>query len=216
MSIMLPGIVSVFTSGTPVQDVLVPAAVDVVVVAVLVASVAVLSSALEHLFKFLVDNVTGSSRMSYLLESYLTYPGVVYHELSHALFGFLSGAKVDSISLRRRDNPDGSVTLGSVQLLVSTNPLLGSLQLTLSGIAPSVMGLVGMSLIFLFAFPSCTTWWMWVLWIYAFVCVLLHSEMSRRDLRSAGSGVPIIALVLFAVFLVFPVDVGALFHMLFG
>lgn len=216
MSVMLPGIVSVFAAGAPVQDVLVPAAVDVVVVAVLVASVAMLSSALEHLFKFLVDSVTGSPKTSYLLESYLTYPGVVYHELSHALFGFLSGAKVDSISLRRRDNPDGSVTLGSVQLLVSTNPLLGSLQLTLSGIAPSVTGLVGMSLIFLFAFPSCTTWWMWAVWIYAFVCVLLHSEMSSQDLRSAGSGVPIIVLVLFAVFLVLPVDVGALFHILFG
>lgn len=217
MGVMQPGLISVFTADTPIQDVASAAAIDVLAVVALVASVALVSSALEHLFKYIVNGITGSQRTSYLLEGYLTYPGVIYHELSHALFGFLSGAKIASISLRRKkDEPDGSTTLGSVQLLVSTNPLLGAVQMTLSGIAPSVMGMLALVLMRLFAFPSCSSWWMWILWIYAFICVLLHSEMSGQDLREAGRGLPIIMLALFAVFLIFPIDIIALAQGIFG
>lgn len=213
---MQPGIISVLTADTPIQDVLVVAGIDVLVIVALVASVALLSSALEYVFKTVVDGATGSQKTSYLLEGYLTYPGVVYHELSHALFGFLSGARIGKISLRRIDEPDGTTTLGSVQLYVSTHPLMGAVQLTFSGIAPSVMGMLALVLMCLFAFPNCTTWWMWVLWIYAFVCVLLHSEMSRQDLKEAGRGLPIIMVAMFLLFMVFPIDVLGIMQGIFG
>lgn len=216
MDIVLPGIISVFTVGNPLQDVLLSAAVDVGVLVGLVALVALFSSGIEHLFKYIVNGATGTSKTAYVIEGYLTYPGVVYHELSHALFAVLSGARVNSFSLRRRQEADGSVTLGSVGLLVSAHPLMGAFQLTLSGIAPSVMGVLAMVLMCLFAFPSCTEWWQWAIWSYLFVCVLLHSEMSRVDLQEAGRGLPIIILFLFTVFCICPIDVAALWTVVTG
>lgn len=210
MSILTPGLLSVATKGTPITDVLVTAALDVLVVVALVASVAVISSLLEKLFRYIVVGFSGSPTSAFLIEGYLTYPGVLYHELSHALFGVISGARIGGISLRRREEADGSVTLGSVDLYVSTHPIMGSFQLTLSGIAPAIMGMLALVLMVVFAFPNCSEWWTWVPWIYAFICVLVHSELSRPDLAAAGRGLPAIALVLFAIFMVFPVDLGAL------
>lgn len=214
--ILLPGIFSIASKETTLADVLMTAAIDVFAVILLVGSIAFISSALERIFKFVLGNATGCSSLPIILEGYLTYPGVVYHELSHALFGFLSGAKVKKICLHRSVMPNGQEALGYVIIVPRGTGVLGAFQSALSSIAPSVTGLIAMLSIVLFAFPNCTEWWQWAIWLYLFICVLLHSEMSSADMANVKRSLPMIIVFLFAVFVVFPIDIEAIFHMLTG
>lgn len=200
-----PGIFAAAAGEVPFPTVLCTALSDACCVIFAIAAVALASALLEMGFKK-ACSLFASPEKIWILEGYLTYPGVVFHELSHALFAWLTGAHGIRISLRRRQLESGGTVLGSVDFIPSSNPILQSVQRVASGVAPAVTGLVAMILMIMLAFPSCTQWWQWAIWIYLFVCVLLHSELSSQDLRTAGAGIPWIAAALILVFLVFPFD----------
>lgn len=181
---------------------------DVAFVVVAVAALAILSDLLEWIVKLVLSIFTTPIGAA-LIEGYLTYPGVVYHELSHALFAFVSGAKVCSISLKRTPQPDGSCVLGSVSFIPRGPKVLQSFQKTLSGIAPVVTGMAAMAAMLAYAFPACTATWQTVLCAYLFLCLLLHTDLSRQDLTNILSGLPLVLLVLLVVFMLFPFDVHA-------
>ena len=202
----MPNIIDAAQGTASLSGVAVCALLDVALVIVLVALTVIASRLLEKLAVSLIALVAGSGS-AMLIESYLTYPGVVYHELSHALFALVTGARVTKISLKRRPAPDGQgYILGSVQYIPRGGRVLQSFQLLLTGLAPSITGLAGMAAIATFAFPRCSATWHWVIWIYLFVCLLLHSGLSRQDLKGVWAGAPIVVLILFVVFLLFPFD----------
>lgn len=213
--ILQPGLLAVVMGEVSIQSVLLMAASDMCFVIAAIALVALASAALEQLFKVILGQFISEGAI-WFLEGRLTYLGVAYHELSHALFAWITGGKVTDINLRRRDMPDGSAVLGSVTFVPSALPVLAAIQAVACGIAPAVMGLIGMTCIALFAFPTCTQWWQWVIWIYLFACLLLHSDLSPQDIRSATPGIPILAVLLFAICIIFPFDPVALLHTLVG
>ena len=188
------------------SDVAVAAVLDVLCVVLVVVAVMLLSRVLEAVAKGVISLFVGSGGAS-VVEGYLTYPGVVFHELSHALFALVSGARVTGISLRRRPSADGrGWVLGSVTFVPRGNRVLQSFQLAFTGAAPLVTGMAAMYLMLRYAFPACTETWQELVWGYLFLCVLLHTELSRADLRRILEGLPIVLLVLFAIFLVVPQD----------
>lgn len=194
----------------PVQSVAAQAALDVVAVVVAVAAVAAVSALLERLITGVIALVAGGGS-AMVIEGYLTYPGVVYHELSHALFAVLTGAKVHSISLRRRPSADGSGrVLGSVSFSSRGNRVAQAVQRAVTGIAPLVTGVAAMVFITRVLLPACTEVWQQALAGYLFLCVLLHTSLSREDLRRIREGAPIVLAVLFIVFLFAPFDPQAL------
>lgn len=127
--------------------------------------------------------------------NYLSFVGVVHHELSHALFAFVSGAKINKISLF---HPEGQ-SLGKVELTPRGNFITRSIQLTLSAIAPVVMGTVTEYLLFTYAWPSLTEFWQKILLIYIMVSIFLHMTMSSADIKNALKGLPFCALIIFVV-----------------
>lgn len=213
MDFILPNIFMLSEQYT-IQDVILTAAIDTALLILLVASTGFLSAMIERAARNIATSITGSSYFIFVVQCYLTWPGVVYHELSHALFAVLSGARINYISLKKQQKPDGSMILGQVSFIPRGHPILQSFQLALSAIAPSVMGLFAMILMLKFVFPASSAWWMTLLAIYAFICLVLHSEMSGQDIKNAMLGLPMIIATLFVIFLFIPIDFHAVFQAL--
>ena len=212
----MANIFSVVAGTAKLSDVLKTAALDTLCVVAIVAVTMLISSLLQAVVKGLISIVAGSASAN-IIEGYLTYPGVVYHELSHALFATISGAKVTSISLKRTPLADGSgYVLGSVTFVPRGNKVLQSFQLAFTGIAPLVTGMLAMYLMARYAFPACTKPWHWIVWGYLFLCVLLHTELSGTDLTRILEGLPIILVILFVVFLMVPQDPKAMVRTVLG
>ncbi|MGN0194218.1 MAG: hypothetical protein ACI39G_03835 [Pseudoramibacter sp.] len=147
---------------------------------------------------------------AYLFGNYLTYPGVVHHELAHALLAWLLGARIQRITLR----PQGQA-LGSVDFVPRGGRIRQALQMTLSSIAPVVLGLVTLTLIKHFLFAAGTAQWVHILGIYLAVCIFFHMDLSGQDVRVALAGLPVCLLILFCVFAFWRVDLLNALQMLF-
>ncbi len=148
------------------------------------------------------------SEAAYLFGNYLTYPGVVHHELAHALFAWLLGAHIQRINLK----PQGQ-TLGSVNFMPRGGRIRQALQMTLSSIAPVMLGLVSLCLIKHFCFDAETAQWVHILAVYLAVSIFFHMDLSGQDIRVALAGLPVCLLILFVVFAFWRIN---LIHLLRG
>ena len=137
------------------------------------------------------------------IRTYATYIGTVIHELSHATFAFLTGAKVEKITLI----PHGT-TLGSVEYTPRGNKFFKGLQMSLSSIAPTFVGTLLLFLMFTKVHPMLTEAWHYVLFYYLALSILFHMDLSLQDLRNFFQG--------FLPFLAFSFLVTALFVAVVG
>ncbi|GEM_PF-830978 len=136
-----------------------------------------------------------------IFANYLTYPGVVHHELAHALLAWLLGAKVQRITLKPTPG-----ALGSVNFLPRGGRVRQSLQLTLSSIAPVLLGIVTLYLIGRYLWPVCTMIGLRVLVGYLALSIFLHMDLSGQDIRVALNGLPVCLMILFIIFSFWRVD----------
>lgn len=140
-----------------------------------------------------------SGTVEYYFSNYVLFFGVVVHELSHALFALITGAKITEIALFKPEN--GS--LGHVEFQARGNAFLRALQLSVSACAPVVVGSVILFTLIFKVFPVLSTTIQWILTIYALVSVLFHMNMSKADLncyfKGAGqlflAGLPVCLMV---------------------
>ena len=137
------------------------------------------------------------------IRTYATYIGTVIHELAHATFAFLTGAKVTKITLIPR-----GTTLGSVEYEPRGNKFFKGLQMSLSAIAPTIVGTLLLFYLFTQVHPHLTEAWHFVLFYYLALSILFHMDLSLTDLRNFFSG--------FLPFLVFSFVVVTLFVVLVG
>jgi len=126
----------------------------------------------------LVQKIIGAKGEFYF-SNYVLCIGVVIHELSHALFALISGAKIEEIALFK---PEGD-SLGHVNFTPRGKAPLRALQMSFSACAPVVMGIVICSFIIRKAFPVLVAVWQWIIMIYLFISVLFHMNMSTQDLK---------------------------------
>ncbi len=135
-----------------------------------------------------------SGALYLLFANTLTFPGVVYHELSHALFAAVTGAKVNEIKLYQKR----AGHLGYVNYTPRGPWALRSLQMTLASCAPVVMGVLAEAVIvYAFMAFSLPVWGKGIL-IYLAISVLVHMDMSPADLKSYGKGIFFVILLIFA------------------
>ena len=139
--------------------------------------------------KMIANLISGPAE--YYFSNYVLFFGVVIHELSHALFALITGAKITEIALFKPDN--GS--LGHVNFQTRGDPFLRALQLSVSACAPVVVGSILLTLLIFKVFPVLSTTILWVLTIYAAVSVLFHMNMSGADLKCYFKGAGPILLV---------------------
>ena len=136
-----------------------------------------------------------SGKLFLFVANTLTFPGVCYHELSHALFAAITGAKVKKVVLYQKKGNQ----LGYVEM-VPRGPLpLKWLQISFSACAPVITGLIGECAI-LWAFVSVTLpMWAYFLLGFLFFCLLIHMEMSAADIKGYLKGIPFFFLLFFLI-----------------
>ena len=116
------------------------------------------------------------SFFKYITIAYLTFPGVMLHELSHAIVGWLLGSKIKKVSLF---NPQPDGTLGYVEHAPRGTASLMSIQLSLSSVAPAVI--LPSIAYYLFTYYNPDNLVLFTLKWYLVLCCILHSELSNAD-----------------------------------
>ena len=164
----------------------------------------------EEVAKSMAKSI-GVSVTIFILD-YLTFIGTVHHELSHALYALITGAKVTKVEIFK---PTGN-RLGCVEFSPRGNWITKSLQLTLSAVAPTVQGFVSEVLLF-----KLITWLQGPLWLkivigYVMASIFIHMTMSSADVKAAWKGLPFVALLIFIICFAFGVDLLAIFQGFFA
>lgn len=132
-----------------------------------------------------------------LIANWLTFIGTVHHEMAHAIMLFITGAKIIKIDFF---HPSGA-TLGKVSFQTRGNKILKSIQLTLGSIAPVIAGLTSIYFLIYRVLAICSETWQIVLTLYLIVSILLHTTMSKQDIKNALSGLPVCSIIIFLIFL---------------
>lgn len=126
----------------------------------------------------------------------LLFMGTVIHELSHALFAFLSGAVVTKIRCFTLFSKD---TLGYVMFSTRGNTFKRSFQLAFTSCAPTVTGCLLIMLLTCLFRNSNTSILYKVIIIYLGLSVVNHMSMSPVDAKNYLKG----CMCIFVAFFVF-------------
>lgn len=150
---------------------------------------------------------------AYAFDTKITFWGVIHHELSHAIAGILTGAKIikfDSYKLQEENK-----TLGSVRFRVSANPMLRAIQLFFISIAPLIGAYITCSLLFkllLADYPLIETIGTWRFWLYLIIAtpIIYHADLSPQDMLNALSGLWFLVLLVLIISILNPTFIANL------
>jgi hypothetical protein len=129
----------------------------------------------------------------------LTFPGVMLHELSHALMIFITGGHVTAIKLFEF-NTNGR--LGHVEFQLYGSKRQQMIQLTFGSSAPVIFGMASVYglLRLLFLVESGTLFYYIV--IYFIFSIGCHMSMSRSDIKNYFNGAFFVWLLLSSIMMV--------------
>lgn len=139
------------------------------------------------------------------LINYGTIPGVMHHELSHALLAFLTMTKIREIKLFQFHSKDGS--LGHVAYVPSKNIVARSIQQVLVSVAPILCGFVSCSLLWYNVRPMTEgNILASIAFYYILVCIILHMSLSKQDVMVMKGGLFVVVLLMTVGFYLAQVD----------
>lgn len=128
-----------------------------------------------------------------LVMNYITFVGVIHHELSHAMFAFFTGADIVKVDLFKVTNN----TLGQVMYRTRGNMFMRSIQDTLSAIAPMVTGVFSEYMLYNLLTKHQLAGGGKLIILYVMVSILCHMSLSVQDIKMMLRGLPIFALLVF-------------------
>lgn len=143
-----------------------------------------------------------SPQFAYKFINRITFIGVVHHELSHALFTLLTGAKITKINLFKPDEETG--TLGTVEYSTRGIIFIRCWQYVLISAAPVICGAITSFLICIFGFGH--TIWQTIILGFILLCIVLHMSMSGQDIKVALKGLPLCMMFTFLIFYFLKLD----------
>ena len=160
---------------------------------------------LGFFFSFLRNFAAKHNPLGANLINYITFVGVMHHELSHALLAFLSGAKVTEIKLFRIHHKDGA--LGYVAYAPRGNFILQSIQKVATSIAPIICGFISCSLLCLYVRPvAMENIWSICLFYYVLVSIILHMSLSKQDIKVMKGGLLVVIALMTILFYCIDLD----------
>ena len=148
-----------------------------------------LGEAIATLFGIVVD-----PWLAHGLINYLTIPGVVLHELSHAFFAYVTGAKVIEVAPFKKDQN----SLGHVYFRNRGNKLVVALQNIFISSAPLLIGTIVVYGCYcaLFVLPA-SLLWLKIVVAYIGVSMFFHMTMSVADIKVYVKGIPLFMCIIF-------------------
>ena len=165
-----------------------------VIAVTLIMAAGFLINTIDRVMMEALTRITGK-RAAYIIMNYLTFPGTVIHELSHALMATLTGAKVTEISVFPKGN-----TLGHVTFTTRGTFILKRLQLCLSSCAPVLAGIATQLLtIYILKGGYMTHPLQKAALLYVDISVLIHASMSKQDIKNYIKGLLIVLPFVWAV-----------------
>ncbi|MDE7422138.1 MAG: M50 family metallopeptidase [Lachnospiraceae bacterium] len=160
---------------------------------------------LGFFFSFLRNFAAKHNPLGANLINYITFVGVMHHELSHALLAFLSGAKVTEIKLFRIHHKDGA--LGYVAYAPRGNFILQSIQKVATSIAPIICGFISSYLLWLYVRPvAMENIWSICLFYYVLVSIILHMSLSKQDIKVMKGGLLVVIALMTILFYFLKLD----------
>lgn len=126
----------------------------------------------------------------------LLFLGTVTHELSHALFAVLSGAKIVKIRCLTLFSKD---TLGYVQFATRGRPVKRSFQMAFIGCAPTIVGCLIVYIMISNWNQIAISFPVQVFLVYFGISVADHMSMSSSDVQNYIKGCPLVFLLMFAL-----------------
>ncbi|WP_026658233.1 hypothetical protein [Butyrivibrio sp. AC2005] len=148
---------------------------------------------LNRIIYNIISKIT-SEKTAMIIVNWLTVPGVIHHELSHAALAVITGAHITQFRPFWPDKRTGS--LGHVNFLAQGTLLERSLQFTFISTAPVLLGTAS-TLMLLYviqnaSLPPC----MLILIIYMTFSIVIHASMSFADVKIMLRGIWVLYLAI--------------------
>lgn len=138
----------------------------------------------------------GKSKVMQFVLNRIMFVGTVFHELSHALFAVLTGAKVLKIKCFTLFD---KTRLGYVEFAYCGKRLKQALQASFISCAPVMTGFITVPLFFKLGLAGYGILWS-LLFFYISLSILVHMKMSKTDLKLYLKGAvltfPLLTLVI--------------------
>lgn len=150
---------------------------------------------LQYIIAKLFTSIFGATFTNIFLNK-ITFIGVVHHELSHAIFAFLTGAQVVKVSLFKYNEENGS--LGEVIYYSRGIFIMRWIQDFFSSIAPVVCGVA--SIFCMIYFIPYNAIWQYILFGFIIFSIFIHMDMSIQDIKVSLKGLPIFIIIIFCIF----------------
>ena len=138
-----------------------------------------------------------SVKMATIITMYLTFPGVMVHELNHALMCLVTGAKILKITLFHPDKQTG--VLGSVKYMTYGKPFKQRIQLSFISSAPVLFGYIDILVLFRLLVYFNPNWLISTLMSYLIISIFLHMTMSSVDIKHYFKGALFILPVVYLI-----------------
>ncbi len=138
-------------------------------------------------FIFSILKRIAGTNAALFIANWLTFPGVIHHELSHAFFALITGAKITEFKPFWPDKNTGS--LGNINFVARGNLLIRSIQLSLSASAPVIMGTLSSVLLVNWLNSQTMSLSLTVLFIYLLFSIVIHASMSTADVKIMLKGI---------------------------
>ncbi len=153
------------------------------------------------------------SNIAFIMANYLTFPGVVVHEISHALMAVLTGAKIVEFRPFWPDKEKGE--LGHVIITPRGNFLMRAMQSTFSSSAPVIFGLLTTaSLIYVVKSAELPIQINVAIYYLAF-SIVIHSTMSMQDIKVMLKGIWVIFIAILAICYFFNINILLIYRQQF-
>lgn len=125
------------------------------------------------------------NKLAFFLANYLTFPGVILHELSHAAGAKMSGAKLDRVSLFE---PNGK-TLGCVEFTCRGKKRRDiAFQRAVSSCAPVIGGALFVPMFMRIAAWGSGSPLLQLMSMHGAFSMACHMDMSRQDMKNYVKG----------------------------
>ena len=159
----------------------------------------IVSLVFTKFFGGLMRQIDRTGTLFMVFANILTFPGVMIHEISHALFAKLSGAKVCAVHLYK---PDGG-SLGSVDIQPKGGAFACAIQMAVSSCAPVITGLMSEIILVYVIKNKNLSLIATIGLIYLAVSIFAHMDMSLVDVKNYIMGIVVIYPIIFVFSVIF-------------
>lgn len=139
----------------------------------------------------LISKIT-SEKVAMIIVNWLTVPGVVHHELSHAALALITGAHITEFRPFWPNRSNGS--LGHVNFTAEGPLFTRCIQYTFISTAPVLLGTASTVLLFLFSQRATLPLHTVILIIYMTFSIMIHASMSLADVKVMLRGIWVLYL----------------------